>query len=543
MSLLIRNANIATMDSEQPRAQAAVVTGKYFAYVGTEEGAKEYIAAHNDGVCEEVDCGGQLLLPGFNDSHMHFLHYVKTRIHVDLVGCTSLKEVLDRMKEAYKTFDKNDGLWFVGEGWNQDYFTDEKRFPTKEDLDTITADWPIMIQRTCGHVGVLNSKGIEKFDMSQGEGLKYKEYAEVGPDGKLNGVIKENLFDYMKTTLPAPSLEKLMDLMEEHQYDLFEKGLTSVQSDEGNYTPAGRYHDLQKLMRERAEKGTFKLRLASQMLYFNADKLKWAFSEGYDNTFGNDTMKISCTKLLSDGSLGARTALMRKPYADDPSTTGLALWDQEGLNEMVEISQRQNVPVAVHAIGDGAIEMVINAVEAAQKKYPHVHPRHTVVHSQVTDRAMLQRMKDLGISVMVQPIFIDYDMHVIYDRVGKEMAESSYCWKWYKDMGIHMSFGTDCPVESFEPVQGIYCAVTRLAKNGDGPYLPEQALSVEDAIYAYTAESAWNTGEENIKGKVKAGFLADFITMDRDLYTIDPKDILNAKVTRTFVGGEKVYER
>ncbi|MBQ2218802.1 MAG: amidohydrolase, partial [Firmicutes bacterium] len=458
MSLLIRNANIATMDSEQPRAQAAVVTGKYFAYVGTEEGAKEYIAAHNDGVCEEVDCGGQLLLPGFNDSHMHFLHYVKTRIHVDLVGCTSLKEVLDRMKEAYKTFDKSDGLWFVGEGWNQDYFTDEKRFLTKDDLDTITTDWPIMIQRTCGHVGVLNSKGIEMFDMSQGEGLKYKEYAEVGPDGKLNGVIKENLFDYMKTTLPAPSLEKLMDLMEKHQYDLFEKGLTSVQSDEGNYTPAGRYHDLQKLMRERAEKGTFKLRLASQMLYFNAEKLKWAFSEGYDTSFGNDTVKISCTKLLSDGSLGARTALMRKPYADDASTTGLALWTQEGLNEMVEISQRQNVPVAVHAIGDGAVEMVINAVEAAQKKYPHVYPRHTVVHSQVTDRAMLQRMKDLGISVMVQPIFIDYDMHVIYDRVGKELAESSYVWKWYKDMGIHMSFGTDCPVESFEPVQGIYCA-------------------------------------------------------------------------------------
>ena len=366
MSLLIKNANIATMDSEQPRAQAAVVTGKYFAYVGTEEGAKEYIAAHNDGVCEEVDCGGQLLLPGFNDSHMHFLHYVKTRIHVDLVGCTSLKEVLDRMKEAYKTFDKSDGLWFVGEGWNQDYFTDEKRFLTKDDLDTITTDWPIMIQRTCGHVGVLNSKGIEMFDMSQGEGLKYKEYAEVGPDGKLNGVIKENLFDYMKTTLPAPSLEKLMDLMEKHQYDLFEKGLTSVQSDEGNYTPAGRYHDLQKLMRERAEKGTFKLRLASQMLYFNAEKLKWAFSEGYDTSFGNDTVKISCTKLLSDGSLGARTALMRKPYADDASTTGLALWTQEGLNEMVEISQRQNVPVAVHAIGDGAVEMVINAVEAAQ---------------------------------------------------------------------------------------------------------------------------------------------------------------------------------
>ncbi|MCR4805109.1 MAG: amidohydrolase [Clostridia bacterium] len=543
MSLLIRNAKIATMDNEKPRAAAAVVTGKYFAFVGSEEEAAAYAKAHNDGCVEELDCGGQLLLPGFNDSHMHFLHYVKTRIHVDLVGCTSLKEVVDRMKKAWETFDTKDGLWFVGEGWNQDYFTDEKRFLNKDDLDAITPDWPIMIQRTCGHVGVLNSKGIEMFDMSSGEGLKYKEYAEVGPDGKLNGVIKENLFDYMKTTLPAPSLEKLMDLMEEHQYDCFEKGVTSVQSDEGNYCPGGHYYELQQLMRQRAEQGSFKLRLASQMLYFNAENLKKAFAEGYDTSFGNDHVKISCTKLLSDGSLGARTALMRKPYYDDPSTKGLGLWTQEGLNEMVEISQRQNVPVAVHAIGDGAIEMVINAVEAAQKKYPHLHPRHTVVHSQVTDRAMLERMKALGISVMVQPIFIDYDMHVIYDRVGKELAESSYVWKWYKDMGIHMSFGTDCPVESFEPVQGIYCAVTRLDKKGEGPYLPEQALSVEDAIYAYTAESAWNSMDEDKKGKIKAGMLADFITMDRDLYEIDPKDIINAKVTRTYIDGEKVYER
>ncbi|MCQ2560872.1 MAG: amidohydrolase [Clostridia bacterium] len=543
MSLLIKNANISTMDEANPKADAAVVTGKYFAYVGTEAGAREYIAAHDDKeTYEEVDCGGQLLIPGFNDSHLHFLHYVKTCIHVDLVGCKSLKECLGRMAEAWKTFDTKDGLWFVGEGWNQDYFEDEKRFPTRWELDEITADWPIMIQRTCGHVGILNSKALELFDMSTGEGFKYKQYADKDANGELNGCIKENLFDYFKTTLPAPKLDKLMDLMEQHQYDLFAKGVTSVQSDEGNYAPAGEYHNLQNLMRERSEKGSFKLRLSSQMLYFNKEKMQWAFENGYTKDFGNDTVKISATKLLVDGSLGARTALMRKPYADDPSVIGLSLWDQEGLNEMVLISHKQNIPVAVHAIGDGAVEMVINAVENARKACPHLNPRHTVVHSQVTDRAMLERMKALDISVMVQPIFIDYDMHVIYERVGKEMAESSYVWKWYKDMGIHMSFGTDCPVESFDPMQGLYCAVTRLAKNGDGPYLPEQALSVGDAIYAYTAESAWNTGDEELKGKIKSGMLADFITVDRDLYEIDPKDILNAKVTKTYIGGEKVFE-
>lgn len=544
MSLLIKNALISTMDEANKTAEAAVVTGKYFAYVGSEEGARAYLAEHCTGEdTVEVDCGGQLLIPGFNDSHLHFMHYVKTCIHVDLVGCKSLQEVLDRMSEAWKTFNTEDGLWLVGEGWNQDYFEDEKRFPTKYDLDKITDSWPIMIQRTCGHVGILNSKGIEEFDMSEGEGYKYREYADKAEDGSLNGVIKENLFDYFKTTLPAPSIEKLVDLMEEHQYDLFEKGITSVQSDEGNYVPAGTYHQVQHIMRERAEKGSFKLRLSSQMLYFNKEKLLWAFSQGYDNTFGNDVVNISATKLLVDGSLGARTALMRKPYADDPSTKGLSLWTQEGLNEMVLISHKQNVPVAVHAIGDGAVEMVINAIENARKACPHLNPRHTVVHSQVTDRVMLERMKALDVSVMVQPIFIDYDMHVIYDRVGKEMAESSYVWKWYKDMGIHMSFGTDCPVESFDPMQGLYCAVTRLAKNGDGPYLPEQAMSVEDSIYAYTAESAWNTGDEEKKGKIKAGMYADFITIDRNLYEIDPKDIINAKVTRTYIGGEKVYER
>ena len=543
MSLLIKNAVIATMNEELPRAAAAVVNGKYFAYVGDEAGALDYLATHPTEEVEILDCHGQLLIPGFNDSHMHYLHYVKTKIHVDLVGTSSLAELLERMKKGLDYYDPASGLWYVGEGWNQDYFFDEKRFPTKEDLDTVTSEYPIMIQRACGHVGCLNSKALALFDMSAGDGALYSKYAERDEKGDFNGVIKENLFDFFKSKLPAPSYEKLADMMVDYQKDMFEAGITSVQSDEYNYTPEGTFFDLQLLLRKKAEAGSLKLRIGTQALYFKPELLSKAFALGYDHTFGNDTLRICATKLLADGSLGARTAYMRQPYADDPSTIGMAMFTQEALDEMVMISHRNNTAAIIHAIGDGAIQMCLNSIEKAQKAMPYLKPRHGIVHCQVTDKAMIKRFQDLDIIAYLQPIFIDYDMHIIYDRVGKELAETSYAWKDYMDLGVHHPFGTDCPVESYNPMLGIYCAVTRLGLKGDGPFLPEQAYTVEEALYAYTAEGAYASCEEDVKGKIKEGMLADFAVLDKDLFNIPPKEIAQAKVEKTFVGGECVFQR
>ncbi|HPF18727.1 MAG: amidohydrolase [Bacillota bacterium] len=539
----ITNANIATMDARNARASSAVVNGKYFAYVGDEEGAKAYLDNQKDRDIRIIDLQGKLLIPGFNDSHMHYLHYVKTKIHVDLVGTSSLTELLERMKQSLESYDPDSGLWFVGEGWNQDYFADEKRFPTREDLDQITTEYPVMIQRACGHIGCLNSKALELFDMETKEAVEYRKYAEVGENGQLTGVIKENLFDYFKSKMPAPSVETLVEMMIEYQKDLFEAGITSVQSDEYNYVPEGLFFTLQELLRIASEERRFKLRLSSQALYFKPDALQYAFSKGYDHTFGNHTLHISATKLLSDGSLGARTALMRQPYADDPSTKGLAMFTQEELDEMVAISHRNNTPAVIHAIGDGAIQMCLDAIERAQKAMPYLKPRHGIVHCQVTDAALIRRFKELDVVAYIQPVFIDYDMNIIYDRVGKELAESSYAWKEYKDLGIHHPFGTDCPVESFDPFLGIYCAVTRRGLHSGLTYLPEQAMSVEEAIYAYTAEGAYASGHEYIKGKIKEGMLADFAVLDRDLFRIPAEEILETKVELTYVDGECVFAR
>ena len=547
MAILIKNANILTMDELNPRAQAAVVVGGFFAFVGSESAARDWLKNHPqaDGV-EELDCKGQMVLPGFNDSHMHYLHYAKAKKGaVNLNGCTSLKEVIDRMKAGFvNMYDKNSGLWFSGEGWNHDHFTDEKRFPNSRDLDAVTTEYPMIIMRTCFHVATLNSKAMELLNINKDTVSQYGVFAETYEDGTPNGVIKENVFDDIKSNLPAPSIPQLVDMMIDCQKDLFEYGLTSVQSDDFKYTPSGHAYELMALLREASESGRFPLRFGEQALLTEKETVDQFFDEkGLDDSYGNRSMKITCVKILADGSLGARTALMRKPYADDPSTKGLAIYEnQEDLDYIVMKAHRNNMAAAIHAIGDGAVEMCLNAIERARREMPYLHPRHGIVHCQVTDKRQVERFKELDVIAYIQPIFIDYDMHVIRDRVGDALTETSYAWKTYIESGVHAPFGTDCPVESFKPLPGIYCAVTSCDLKGNGPFLAHQRLTREQAIYGYTAAGAWASYDENVKGKIKPGMYADFIELDTDLLTCPERAILDAKVLRTYIGGKCVYQ-
>ncbi len=545
MSLWIKNANIATMDAQNPTASSAVVIDDFFAYVGDEAGAAQFLADHPQTDVQEVDCGGQLLLPGFNDSHMHYMHYVKAKMGADLGGCKSLAELKDRMRNFFENrYDKQSGLWVMGEGWNQDNFTDEVRFPNNRDLDEITTEYPVLVMRTCFHVGALNSKAMEVLGLNADTVGRHGEYAERWPDGSPNGVVKEIVLDDIKCNLPAPSLDQLLEKLIESQEDLFASGITSVQTDDFKYFPDGSAYDMMDRLRKASEDGRMKLRMAEQALMYSLEEMETFFDKnGWDDSFGNRSFKISCIKLLADGSLGARTALMRKPYADDASTHGLALFSQEDLNAMVLKAHRNNMAAAIHAIGDGAIEMCLNAIENARKAMPHLHPRHGIVHCQITDQRQLERFKELDVIAYIQPVFIDYDMHIAFDRVGKELADTSYAWKTYIESGVPAPFGTDCPVESFDPMRGIYCAVTGKDTKGNGPAWPQQILSRQQALYGYTAAGAYPSFDEHIKGQIKAGMLADFITLDTDLLTCPETDILKTKVTATYIDGKQVFAR
>ena len=537
MEYLIKNAVIATMDKEKPFAASAAVREGKFVFCGGEKEAEGFVSNG----AEVLDCGGAFIMPGFNDSHMHYLHYVKSKLSVDLSGADSVEDIVRRMKAALDSYDPKSGLWLVGEGWNQDYFTKgERRFPTAADLDKITLEHPVLIMRTCYHVGVLNTKAMMLIGLDAAEAAKQGDFAEKDSFGSPTGVVKENFFDDIKSRLPCPNLETLIEMMLKAQKDLFAKGITAVQSDDMKYAPDGEAYEMLEKLKAASVDGRLKLRYAEQALSQTKDELDEFFSHDFDS-FRGGSFKVSCVKLISDGSLGARTALLKKPYADEPTTKGIAIYTQEELDCFIEECQRRNIPAAVHAIGDGALEMCQRAFASAKAKYPEFSPRHGIVHCQITSKGQVLKFRELGLLAYTQPIFIDYDMHIVRDRVGDELAETSYAWKDYLDLGVNESFGTDCPVESFDPLRGVYCAVTRRDTKGHGPYLPDEAISAYDALYAYTAAGVYASGDEERYGKIKPGMLADFVLLDRDLTKCPPEEILRAKVLKTFVGGECVY--
>jgi hypothetical protein len=542
LKTLFKNGNIHTMD-EVTVADAFVVDGNKFVYVGTESGARDYLNNHS---FNEVDLKGHFVLPGFNDSHMHFLHFAKGLKNVDLVGVKSIEEIKCRIKRSFEKRDAGDNSWIEGVGWNHDYFTDEKRFPNKFDLDGITGDVPVMIMRACFHVGVLNSAALKIVGLNKETAKQYGHLIETLPDGEPNGVIKEGLLSIVKISIYDRGLEALKNIMEEAQYFALAQGITSVQTDDIGYTTERDYKLLFQALKELDEEGRLKVRIGEQCSIPDIDLLKGFFQKGYNHGWGNNKYRIVCIKLFTDGSLGARTAALRNPYNDDPSTNGIEIMTQDEINELVLLSHKNNCPVAIHAIGDKAIEMSLNAIEYAQKEYPDNNPRHGIVHCQITEEELLNRIRKLNVITYIQPIFIDYDMNIVYDRVGKDLAETSYAWKTMINKGVHASFGTDCPVERFDTMPNIYSAVTRKGITGEDKkiYLPDEKLSMDEALKSYTIEGAYASGEEDIKGSITAGKLADFVLLDKDLYNLtDEKEILGTQIIETYVDGKSVYRK
>lgn len=541
MKILFKNGNIHTMDELQA-ADAFVVEDNKFVYVGTLSGAKDYL---ENQYFKEVDLKGHFVMPGFNDSHMHFLHYAKGLHSINLVGVKSIEEIKVRIKEDLGKREPYDNSWIQGAGWNQDYFIDEKRFPDKFDLDSVTGNVPVLIMRVCMHAGVLNSAGLKAAGLNEETAKKYGDLIEILPNGEPNGVIKEGLLSLVKTNISATDLDTLKNIIDEAQHFVLEQGITSIQTDDISYTTGSDYTFLFQAFKELDEEGKLNIRIGEQCSITTPDLLKTFFEKGYNYGYGNNKYRVNCIKIFSDGSLGARTAALRAPYKDAPVTRGITIYTQEEINELVLISHKNNCPAAIHAIGDKAMEMSLNAIENAKKKYPAHNLRHGIIHCQITDEEILNRIKELNVITFIQPIFIDYDMHIVNDRVGKELAETSYAWKSMIDKRIHTSIGSDCPVEKFDTMQNIYSAATRKSITGENKkvYLPNEKLTIDEALKAYTIEGAYASGEEHIKGSITAGKLADFIILNKDLYNLDDdEDILNTKVLETYVDGKLVYK-
>lgn len=516
-------------------AEAVAISGNKFAAVGSNDDIRNLCNSKT----EIIDLKGKCVLPGFNDSHMHFLLYGLLYDKIDLKGTRSIEEIIQRGHAFIKESEKKPGDWIIGYGFDQNLFSNNS-FPLKEDVDAISKEHPILLDRICGHIGIANTlalklMGITKDTVITGGNI-HKDAA-----GNPNGILEEAALDWFKSRIPKPDVPEIKKIIKRTAHDALSHGLTSVQTDDLEATD---FDTMFQSYRSLAEEGMLTIRIYEEVQAARPDKLNAFLDKGMRTGYGDDYFRIGNIKLLTDGSLGARSAALREDYSDEAGNKGILVYTQEELDDVIGMAHNAGMQVACHSIGDAAIEQVINSIEKAMQKN-NKPMRHRIVHCQIADSALFERMAKLGIAADIQPPFVPSDYILAGERIGKERAEKSYAWKTMLRYGIHMGGGSDCPVETFDPLWGIYCAVNREDINGNpaGGWLPEEKLSVEEAIRLYTIGSAYVSFDENKKGTIKEGKLADMVILSEDPFKVNPKNIKDIQVLMTIVGGKVQYVR
>lgn len=535
MDLILYNGKIKTEDSF---VSAIGCRNGQVAVLGTDQEVLSYKTAAS----KLVDLQGKLVLPGFNDSHMHFLDNGYSFHKLNLRDAASIEDVISMGKDYLSQHQIAEGSWLEAYNWNDFHWT-EKRLPTRHDLDLISEDIPIVASRVCGHIVIVNSKALELVGISRNtpqpaDGSRF----DLDENGDPNGVLHE-LFYRVTAVIPKPSVDEIKEMLLLAAAEASRKGLTSVQTDDLEVIPTHDTADIIQAYMELTAEHRLPLRVTEQCYMPDMTKLSRFFDRGFSANYGNSYFKLGCIKLIADGSLGGRTAWLLDDYSDEPGQRGLQIYkDEEEFFTLVETAHLHHMPVAVHCIGDAAAKQAVDAIENAMKKHPDIKVRHGIVHAQILNDSLCRRMRDLDILAYIQPVFIQSDMDMAEDRIG-DRIRTSYNWRTLADLGVRQSMGTDSPVEDMDPIANIYSAVTR--KSISHPEKPawheEEALTLDEAIDFYTKASAYASSDEREKGILKQGCLADMTVLDKDLYEIPAEEIKTAKVVMTIVGGEITY--
>ncbi|HYX69000.1 MAG TPA: amidohydrolase [Terriglobales bacterium] len=482
-----------------------------------------------------VDLGGHFVLPGFNDAHTHLFNAGWEKLTVDVNGVKSLQEMLARVATGAKATPAGD--WVTGRGWDHTLWPGQK-LPTRQDLDKVTGDHPALFTRVDGHISVANTAALKWAGITRETPDPPGGKIDHDAQGEPTGILRETVKDDLLARLPKPSAAQRRRALELALEDAARHGVTSVQD---NST----WDDF-LVMEAMEREGKLPVRV-SEWLKFD-DPVDVLIEHRKQHPADDPMLHTAMLKGFMDGSLGSRTAALLAPYSDDPGNSGLPRYEQEKLNAMTVERARAGFQIGFHAIGDRAAQMALDAFAAAEddlRQHCDKDPtalRFRIEHDQVIAPAQFAQYKRLGVIASVQPNHLLTDMHWAVERIGPERAKTSYPWKEFLDSGVSLAFGTDYPIEPITPLRGLYAAVTRMDEPGKKTYYPEQGLSREQAISAYTSGSAFAQFAEKEKGVLEPGYLADFVVLDRDLTKVAPAEILKTKVLRTVVGGKTVYE-
>jgi len=539
---LLVNGQVYTMDAGCPRASALAIVGEHILAVGNDPstGSGHRLRDLLIPGRKAFDLGGRCVLPGLTDSHIHFTWYALSLRALDLSKAATLDEMLALVAERAR--ETGPGEWILGMRWDQEQWP-ERRFPTAADLDTVAPVHPVVLRAKSGHALVTNSVVLDlariTAETPDPPGGRIGRDASGRPDGML---FEDSAMELVTGLIPPPEPEETDDALREAFPSAWRVGLTTIHDMDG--PPA--FAAYQRLH----VRGELGLRVVK---YLPADALDCALEVGLRARLGDDWLRVGGIKVFADGALGPRTAAMLAPYAGEPGNVGVLTTDGDALRELARRAVAGGLPLAVHAIGDRANRMVLDVLQdvgggsrdvprgrdepgGRDKPSPY---RHRIEHVQLLHPDDVGRLAVLGVVASMQPIHATQDSEMA-DRYWGERCAAAYAWRSLLEAGTMLAFGSDCPVEDLNPFLGIHAAVTRRRTDGfPGPegWYPEQRLTVEEAVRAYTLGAACAAGLEDRLGSLAPGKLADLVVLDRDVFTCDPMAIAETRVVATMIGG------
>ncbi|CAG9623350.1 amidohydrolase [Sutcliffiella rhizosphaerae] len=479
------------------------------------------------------DLKGNVLYPGFTDSHMHLIGHGEKLRRLDLSNLFSSVQVREALVEKVK--DTPEDEWIFGEGWNENNFADRKIFHRQE-LDEITSSHPMILSRVCRHAVLVNSKalqlaGITKETENPPGGVIVKDI-----NGEPTGYLLDQAQELVKQVIPKATDNYLYQALKTSIQDCVRLGLVGSHSEDLSYY--GSFHKTYGAFQNLIVKDGFKYRAHLLVHHEVVDDMH---IEGHCYKDSNGFITFGAMKIFADGALGGRTALLSHPYNDAPETSGVAIHTREQLMDLVKKARNYGMAIAVHTIGDLAFEYMLDAIET----YPAPEgERDRLIHAQILTKELINRAKKLPLILDIQPRFVATDFPWIIERLGEERLEYSYAWKTLLDEGFICAGGSDAPIEPVDPLLGIHAAVTRQSP-GDPlqtVYQPRQCLSMYEAIELFTKGSAMAISEEHKQGVIQKGYYADFTVLNKDLFQISNDDILQTEVIMTVIDGTIMYE-
>lgn len=525
--LILINGKIYTVDADQPWAQACAINDGKFIAVGKTEMVQKFKGEQTN----VIDLSGRLVLPGFNDAHVHFADGGFYLLGIDLRDAKNEREFVERIKNYAAKL--KPGEWILNGNWDHEAWP-SKKHPTRALIDSVTKDNPVLVQRLDGHIALANSLALKLAGITKN--TPNPQGGEIVKDphtGEPTGILKDNAQSLVSAVIPPPTKEQLKNAIKAAIQYANSLGVTSIQD---NCSDA----DL-AIYQELLKEGELTLRVnawRSGYLYKNFEAI------GILSNFGNDMLRVGTMKVFVDGSMGAGTALFYEPYSDDPSTCGIPIYEEQELYKLIAAIDKAGLQIAAHAIGDKANTWILNAFERAFQANGRRDARHRIEHAQVVLPKDIERYRELGIIASIQPSHCIDDMRWAEKRIG-DRAKHSYLFNSFVKAGVKIAFGTDWTVEPLNPMLGLYAAVTREFPEGGpkGGWFPDEKITLEQAIEYYTLGSAYAEFQDHVKGSITVGKLADLVVLDRNLFEIQPQEILEAKVDLTIIGGKIVFQR